>query len=204
VIDEVLCPKQLFTKLRLDWLDSYCFEDNSLQNKIQEEFKPILKSKESALALKWTGLYYKRQILGNYCPDLEAKWMGSEVGFGIFTPKTIPSHSFIGTYLGMVRRKSPFKQNHISAYSFTFPLQPKYWWNGRGWGWTIDAMKQGNHTRFINHSDQGNCEAVGAICQNQIYIIIRSKRQIAQGEQLLYNYGEDFWKNRFKKPASFS
>lgn len=195
-----MTPKDLFNKLRLQWLDTYSFEDPALQFQIQKEFKSALDSKERALALKWNGAYYRRSILNNESPQLFAKWLGDRIGFGLFTEHALKSGSFIGTYLGKVRRKSPLKTDHINAYSFAFPLQPSGWLGGWGWGWTIDALQQGNHTRFLNHSEDANCEAVGAICHNQIYIIIRAKRAIEPGEQILYNYGNAYWSKRSSGP----
>jgi SET domain-containing protein len=192
----LLTPQDLFAKLRLQWLSDYLYEDITLKEQIQAEFKGIFDSSEKALAYKWNGIYYKKHILNNASAPLEARWLGPEIGYGLFALSFLPSQSFIGTYLGKIRRKSPFNNAFINSYSFTFPIQPGHWLKGWGWGWTIDALMQGNHTRFINHGDKGNCESTGAICQNQIYIIIRAKRDIQAGEQILYDYGQGYWSKR--------
>lgn len=196
---QILTPRELFDQLRLEWLDSYIYEDFALKQQIQSEFQEILASNERALAYKWNGTYYKKQILSNAVPDLEARWLGNKVGYGLFTRSTLAKGAYIGSYLGRVRKKSPFRSEFINSYSFNFPVQPYSWLNRWGWGWVIDALKQGNHTRFINHDSEGNCESTGAICQDEVYIIIRAKRAIKAGEQLLYDYGQSYWSRR--KPS---
>ena len=49
----------------------------------------------------------------------------------------------------------------------------------------IDARTRGNSSRWINHSCDGNCQAV----QRQGRIFITALRDIAAGEELHYDYG---------------
>lgn len=49
----------------------------------------------------------------------------------------------------------------------------------------IDAKHGGNSARWINHSCDGNCEAEER--EGRVYIV--SRRNIAAGEELLYDYG---------------
>lgn len=48
----------------------------------------------------------------------------------------------------------------------------------------IDGAVQGNDARFINHSCDGNCEAV----TDRKRIFIEARRHIRAGEELLYDY----------------
>jgi SET domain-containing protein len=48
----------------------------------------------------------------------------------------------------------------------------------------IDGAVQGNDARFINHSCDGNCEAV----TDRRRIFIEARRNIKAGEELLYDY----------------
>jgi SET domain-containing protein len=50
--------------------------------------------------------------------------------------------------------------------------------------WVIDATRDGNEARFINHSCDPNCESV--IVRRRVYI--HSIRPIAEGEEILYDY----------------
>lgn len=49
----------------------------------------------------------------------------------------------------------------------------------------IDAAVGGNASRWINHSCDGNCEAV----EQDGRIFIKARRDIAAGEELHYDYG---------------
>ena len=56
----------------------------------------------------------------------------------------------------------------------------------------IDAGPMGNHTRFINHSCKENCRAVGSAGYE---ITIKAVKAIEAGEELLLNYGEEYFKD---------
>lgn len=49
----------------------------------------------------------------------------------------------------------------------------------------IDAVRNGNSSRWINHSCDGNCEAV----EDNDRIFIVARRDIAAGEELTFDYG---------------
>jgi histone-lysine N-methyltransferase EZH2 len=63
-------------------------------------------------------------------------------------------------------------------------------------GWCIDAALLGNKTRFINHADNEkdgmNCEARIMLVNGEHKIKFVALRDIASGEELLFNYGKKF------------
>lgn len=69
--------------------------------------------------------------------------------------------------------------------------------------WTIDAAKQGNKTRFINHagSEQTgqNCSAKVLFVNGEHRIKFLALRDIKVGEELLFNYGKKFGNEHFEK-----
>ena len=62
--------------------------------------------------------------------------------------------------------------------------------------WCIDAARLGNKTRFINHADNEknglNCEAKIVLVNGEHRIKFSALRDIATGEELLFNYGKKF------------
>lgn len=62
--------------------------------------------------------------------------------------------------------------------------------------WVIDAARLGNKTRFINHADNEkdglNCEAKIMLVNGEHRIKFTALRDIAVGEELLFNYGKKF------------
>lgn len=53
--------------------------------------------------------------------------------------------------------------------------------------WDLDGRLGDNPARYMNHSCDGNCEAVNA--EGEIWIMARKK--IKKGEELVYDYGYD-------------
>jgi len=53
--------------------------------------------------------------------------------------------------------------------------------------WDLDGREGENPARYMNHSCDGNCEAVN--CEGEIWIVAR--KDIKKGEELVYDYGYD-------------
>ena len=53
--------------------------------------------------------------------------------------------------------------------------------------WDIDGRKGKNPARYINHSCDGNCEAINY--DEEIWIV--SRKSIKEGDELTYDYGYD-------------
>lgn len=53
--------------------------------------------------------------------------------------------------------------------------------------WDLDGRLGDNPARYMNHSCDGNCEAVNA--EGEIWVIAR--RDIKKGDELVYDYGYD-------------
>lgn len=54
--------------------------------------------------------------------------------------------------------------------------------------WTIDGSTRDNLARYINHSCRPNCES--SVTGRRVFITAR--RTIAVGEELTYDYGEEY------------
>lgn len=121
------------------------------------------------------------------------RWIDSEMGYGLFARKDLPEGTFIGEFTGIVRQlyRSNPDQNE---YCFHYPT--KFW----SWNYTIiDALHEGNETRFINHSDTPNLNPI-CLCEKKLlHIVFVTNSFVKAGTQLTYNYGKDFWKHREKK-----
>jgi hypothetical protein len=148
------------------------------------------------------------------------------MGYGIFLdPKAKPIErgEVIAPYAGLVTF-FPMNAADDSDYAFCLisdiklsreeqklcdpkrPFRPS-----RLYALDLDAVKVGNFTRFINHSDQPNVEAeMVAVPKNKfglepslIEIVYVAKKKIRPGEQLLVCYeGEEqgYWNVRGVKP----
>jgi SET domain-containing protein len=102
-------------------------------------------------------------------------------GRGVYALCDIPAGATIIEYLGEVitwqeaqarHPHDPLDPNH----TFYFHVDEQR---------VIDAKHTGNSARWINHSCDGNCEAV----ERNGRVFIKARRNIAAGEELHYDYG---------------
>ncbi|HZT61430.1 MAG TPA: SET domain-containing protein [Pyrinomonadaceae bacterium] len=104
-------------------------------------------------------------------------------GLGLFTLKPIKSGKRIVEYTGPLVTNEEVKRRRGRYF---FEVDEKY---------SIDGSPRSNTARYINHSCRPNCEAY--VYGRRIWIY--SKRDIKAGEQLTYNYGQDYF-DQYIKP----
>lgn len=102
----------------------------------------------------------------------------SLAGLGLFATEPIEKGSFIIEYIGPLLTDEEVNKK---GGKYLFSLGKK---------WTIDGSSRKNLARYINHSCvRTNCEPI----QYAQRIKIRATRNIKPGEELLYNYGKEYF-----------
>ena len=119
--------------------------------------------------------------------------MSGRIGYGVFAEETLPPDTFLGEYTGSVKQR-PWLELERNDYTFRYPTSR--WFHPI---YIIDAQKGGNITRFLNHHKDPNTEAVGVLTGPIMRILFRTTRQVRVGEQLTFDYGPLFWRNRFQE-----
>ncbi|CAK7273341.1 hypothetical protein SEPCBS57363_005603 [Sporothrix epigloea] len=120
-------------------------------------------------------------------------------GYGLFTAEDIGVDEFIIEYVGELithdegvrreaRRGDFFDQGANASYLFTLLEQDGIW---------VDAAIYGNLSRYINHaseSDKRGCNVTPKILyvNGEFRIRFTAMRDIKAGEELFFNYGENF------------
>ncbi len=109
-------------------------------------------------------------------------------GNGVFAATDIPAGTRLIQYKGRMithaQSDALYPESADTGHTFLFVLNEKY---------VLDANREGNSARWINHSCDPNCEAVlvenehGDPRRDRVYI--ESIRDIRAGEELTYNYG---------------
>ena len=127
----------------------------------------------------------KRGILARYPwkeePNPYLELRTSEIqGTGAFAARPIRKGTRIIEYLGQriswrTADKRYDDDNMGRHHTFLFTVDDKV---------VIDGAAQGNAARFLNHSCDGNCEAI----DDRKRIFIEARRNIKAGEELLYDY----------------
>ncbi|MFA6476088.1 MAG: SET domain-containing protein [Candidatus Paceibacterota bacterium] len=107
----------------------------------------------------------------------------SLAGLGIFAGEDIPKGACLMEYFG--RTLEPKEEYTINS-KYLFEINSKK---------TIDGSIRENKARYFNHSCRPNAEA--DIVKGHVYIM--SLRKIKKGEEVLYDYGKEYW-NEYIKP----
>lgn len=121
------------------------------------------------------------------------------VGYGLYTAEFIAQDEFITEYVGELithdegvrreaRRGDVFDEASNASYVFTLLENEGIW---------VDAAIYGNLSRYINHaseSDKRGCNITPRILyvNGEYRIKFTAMRDIQPGEELFFNYGENF------------
>lgn len=109
----------------------------------------------------------------------------SRTGLGLFATKPIKSGKKI------IRYKGPLVGNDEAEKldnKYLFEVSKK---------WTINGAGRANIARYANHACKPNAES--DVSAKKRRVLIRAIRDIAPGEEITYDYGEDYFKI-FLKP----
>jgi uncharacterized protein len=136
----------------------------------------------------WMGVYFDREIQQALHPRMKIKLIDREIGYGVFAGERILPSSCVGEYTGVIQER---KSNHVNQSNYCFRYTA--WPMGKR-QYVIDAENMGNFTRFINHSDNPNIGLVCVYWRGMPRLIFISIKEIAEGDQLLFDYGKTFWK----------
>ena len=143
----------------------------------------------------WLGQYYSREIKEGIAPDVTIAWIDESIGYGVWANCDIARHSYIGEYTGVLRRPYFFK-DRSNYYCFNYYIKMSYWECNIGEPYLIDAQKQGNFTRYINHTNQPNLSMISVYHGGLLHIIFYANTFIHKGSQLSYDYGPIYWEKR--------
>lgn len=108
----------------------------------------------------------------------------SRTGLGLFAGTPIPKGACVIEYVGRVLSK---EEAATSASRYLFEISKHK---------TIDGKPRDNKAGYINHSCKPNCET--EIHAGRVFIM--ALRNITAGEELTYDYGEEYF-NEFLKPV---
>lgn len=126
----------------------------------------------------------------------------------VMVPGNVAGPGEEGLYLERVANEKPewMGAEKRGAYSMKMPVQPDMAARGAG-RLAVDAATAGNEARFFNHAadDQANVRTQDMFWQKGGRIIpvtsLVTARDVRAGEQLCWNYGEEYWKTLGETPA---
>jgi len=100
----------------------------------------------------------------------------ASAGLGLFAGQAIPKGACVIEYTGVPLTNA---QREASNSLYLFEINSRK---------TIDGSPRWNTARYINHSCRPNCEI--EIAKGRVWVFAR--RNIRPGEELGYDYGEDY------------
>jgi uncharacterized protein len=109
----------------------------------------------------------------------------SPTGLGLFATRPIKRGDHIATYRGWRISTAEAERREARGARYMFTI------DGR---WSIDGSPRWNRARYINHSCQPNARAVG----RNGGIVIVAARRIEPGEEITYDYGQEYLDLFFK------
>lgn len=182
-----------FEKLfEINYFQELLFENWKIEQWVRKKCESAHKKGKIGQLALWLGKFHGKEIALGKIPEVSIRWIDEKIGYGLFAENPFKKWDYIGEYTGILRKKNLIFPN-INDYCFMYP---------RSWlplkVFTIDSQNQGNYTRFINHSDTPNCESVSVFYEGVFHIIFRAIQDIPAGDQLTYDYGGIYWKNRKK------
>ena len=102
--------------------------------------------------------------------------------FGAFAITNIPAGTVLGFYNG----------EYVLTSNYDNPEDFYHW--GLTNGMAITAVKYGNWTRFMNHSDDPNVINKEVLHNSRIRIRFSTTKDVKEGQRLTLNYGDLYWK----------
>jgi SET domain-containing protein len=115
------------------------------------------------------------------CPE-GLKVKRSSAGLGLFAARPIKRGERIIEYFG---REISKEEEYTSLSRYLFEVNSRK---------TIDGTQRDNFARYINHSCKPNCEP--NIVRGKVFI--DALRSIKPGEELTYDYGEEYFDQYLK------
>jgi hypothetical protein len=133
-------------------------------------------------------LCYGPQSINHPLPKLHIKYISKEIGFGLFTDQNFKKHDYIGEFCGTITSNPDPSSEH---YNYSYIDDSDI---------VIAPRKIGNELQFANHSVTANVKWKHIIGHDGYeHVIFIATRQIVKGEQILVDYGENYWTDSDRK-----
>lgn len=106
----------------------------------------------------------------------------SRTGLGIFATRPIKKWTRLAEYKGPLLPPEEAERRETRGNRYLYEISNR---------WTIDGKSRRNIARYFNHSCNPNAESI--IWRRRVFI--RSIKVIKPGDEIVYDYGNDYLKN---------
>ena len=186
----ILTEQSFEKKFEVNYQSSISFTSYKELRKLLKKCKKAFLKKDIENESLFRGYYYKDEIENDLFPNIRIEWISDEIEHGPLANSKILKNSYVGEYIGEVRR---VKLSDINKNPYCFEYNLGYF---KETSFTIDALENANIIRFINHNSNANLTPMPVFLNGLIHIILLANRDILEDEQLFYDYGPNYWKRR--------
>lgn len=158
--------------------------------KLVNKFPKVIKSGSAGGAMRALFEENREKIKSGYVVDSTIKWIDEGMDYGLFTNVPIKKGDMVGEYTGLL-----IVGHFLSKYSGDYFMRYPHFSIGFI-HFTLDAERFGNEMRFANHNYTPNMQPTVALEKGLSHSVLIALRDIEPGEQLTYDYGEDYWSRR--------
>ncbi len=178
--------KKFFASLNLTYCTHLLFDQNDLytqryiQKIIDLSDQDIINKKIYSGQINYKGYVEKKK------PLLKIDYISKEVGYGIFAEQEFNKDDFIGEYCGIVTSNyHESSKNYNYKYFSAINEEENIF---------IAPRKIGNELQFVNHSNNPNVEWKTIVGNDDKYhVIMVAIKHIKKEEQILVDYGKEYW-----------
>ncbi|MCG6166649.1 SET domain-containing protein-lysine N-methyltransferase [Leptospira sp. FAT2] len=107
------------------------------------------------------------------------------IGMGLFPKENVNKGDTIGYYTGRILSDKIANSSKYCESKYLLWICKDYWIYGEG--------KESNYTRFMNHSSKPNVKLVVSVRWKTARF--EAIRKIKAGEELFFDYGDEYWIN---------
>jgi hypothetical protein len=125
-------------------------------------------------------------IMPAISPDKPYRIGRSRTGLGLFATRDIKKGSKIIRYTGRMLDCNKKKDDAIEN-KYLFQITSR---------WTIDGSVRTNTARYVNHACRPNAES--DVSKRKRRVVIRAIKNIKAGEEINYDYGDEYFKSYLK------
>jgi hypothetical protein len=178
--------RDFFTQLGVEYLNKHIIDYAPvLENDPRTSEKYLSDVENCDLLTK----LYAADIAKQTLMPMSIRWIGEEIGHGVFAEEDLQKDGFVGIYGGEVRDRLLVEGKD---YAWAYPGETL-----EGGRITLDGALKGNELRLINDGIDPNCIVKYIIgLDNLWHICYIAAKDIKKGEQLLISYGPAYWDTR--------
>ena len=182
---DIISIKNFFKTLGLQYCPFLIFDKNDFAVKKRinnNKIKLTIKEQEKESYANMINYKWKKETLN---PELYILYINDKVGYGLFANQNFGIGDFIREYCGTVTSK----REECSKYYCYDYFDDKS-------NIIIAPRKTGNELQFANHSEYPNVDWKTIIGNdNKYHVIFVAIKNIEKDEQILVDYGENYWKD---------